>query len=210
MKSDTYELKIMELVQKKIKYLFFKRLFDLLAAIILIIPALPIIVIFSVIVKIDTPGPAFYKQERVGFMGKKIFITKIRSMYDGIEKQSGAMWAQKNDTRITRVGRFIRNSRIDELPQIFSVLKGDLSFIGPRPERPGFTKQFSAEFEGFEKRLQIKPGLSGWAQVTGGYDMLPEEKLKADLYYIQNVSFFLDIIIIFKTLKVVVTGDGAR
>lgn len=163
------------------KYLVFKRMFDFVFAILLAIPAIPIILIFGILVKIETPGSMFYKQERVGLMGKKIYITKIRSMYDGIEKKSGAMWAQKNDARVTKVGHFIRKTRIDELPQILNVLEGSMSFIGPRPERPVFTEQFVNEVPGFEKRLSIKPGLSGLAQIRGGYEATPGEKLIADV-----------------------------
>lgn len=192
------------------KYLVFKRMFDFVFAILLAIPAIPIILIFGILVKIETPGSMFYKQERVGLMGKKIYITKIRSMYDGIEKKSGAMWAQKNDVRVTKVGHFIRKTRIDELPQILNVLEGSMSFIGPRPERPVFTEQFVNEVPGFEKRLSIKPGLSGLAQIRGGYEATPGEKLIADVEYINNVSLKMDAMILVQTLRVVVTGDGAR
>lgn len=192
------------------KYLVFKRMFDFVFAILLAIPAIPIILIFGILVKIETPGSMFYKQERVGLMGKKIYITKIRSMYDGIEKKSGAMWAKKNDARVTKVGHFIRKTRIDELPQILNVLEGSMSFIGPRPERPVFTEQFVNEVPGFEKRLSIKPGLSGLAQIRGGYEATPGEKLIADVEYINNVSLKMDAMILVQTLRVVVTGDGAR
>lgn len=192
------------------KYLVFKRMFDFVFAILLAIPAIPIILIFGILVKIETPGSMFYKQERVGLMGKKIYITKIRSMYDGIEKTSGAMWAKKNDARVTKVGHFIRKTRIDELPQILNVLEGSMSFIGPRPERPVFTEQFVNEVPGFEKRLSIKPGLSGLAQIRGGYEATPGEKLIADVEYINNVSLKMDAMILVQTLRVVVTGDGAR
>ncbi|MBJ7633576.1 sugar transferase [Weissella confusa] len=205
-----YRDKLERLSEKKTGYLWVKRFFDFFGALLFLIPSAPIILIFAVLVKLDTPGPAFYTQERVGLMGKKIFVTKIRSMYDGIEKKSGAMWATKNDDRVTKIGRFMRKTRIDELPQILSVLKGDMSFIGPRPERPMFTKEFSEKYSGFERRLEIKPGLSGWAQVTGGYDMRPDEKMVADLFYIQKVSLLFDLKIILMTLRVVVTGDGAR
>lgn len=205
-----YKASLDELHVKKSKYLSLKRAVDIVAALLLAVVTLPIIVIASVAVKLETPGKAFYRQERLGLLGKPIYITKIRSMYDGAEKKSGAMWAQKNDTRITKVGKFIRQTRIDELPQIWNVLKGDMSFIGPRPERPEFTKQFMIEYPGFHERLSITPGLSGWAQVTGGYEMTPGEKMQADIFYINNVSLMLDVKIVVKTLKVVITGDGAR
>jgi lipopolysaccharide/colanic/teichoic acid biosynthesis glycosyltransferase len=125
-------------------------------------------------------------------------------------EKSGAVWAQKQDPRVTRIGAFIRRTRIDELPQLFNVLKGDMSMIGPRPERPVFTEKFQSEIPGFTQRLAVKPGLSGWAQVNGGYDMTPKEKLIFDLYYIRNLTFMLELKIMLKTCKVVLTGDGAR
>lgn len=146
----------------------------------------------------------------MGLMGKRIYVTKLRSMYSDAELKSGAMWAQKNDARVTKVGSFIRKTRIDELPQILNVLSGEMSLIGPRPERPNFTDEFSESVPGFEKRLTIRPGLSGWAQVNGGYDVTPAEKLADDMYYIEHVSFKLDALIVFKTIKTVFTGDGAR
>ena len=125
-------------------------------------------------------------------------------------EKDGEKWAEVNDPRITKIGAFIRKTRIDELPQLFSVLKGDMSIIGPRPERPSFTAQFSKEIKGFSNRLLVKPGLTGLAQVNGGYDITPKEKLKYDLQYINNVTFFLEMKILLKTIKVVLTGEGAR
>ena len=123
---------------------------------------------------------------------------------------SGAKWATKNDARVTTIGKFIRVTRIDELPQFFNILKGDMTIIGPRPEREIFYKEFEKTISNFRDRLKIKPGLTGYAQVNGGYDVMPKEKLKLDLYYINNVSFSLDIKIIFKTVGIVITGKGAR
>lgn len=191
-------------------YTLFKRLFDLIFSLILMIPASIIILVFMVLVKIETPGKCFYTQERVGLMGQTIKVTKLRSMYNDAEKKSGAMWAQKEDPRVTRVGHFMRKTRIDELPQLWSVVKGDMSLIGPRPERPVFTQQFSEDIEGFEQRLLVKPGLSGYAQVHGGYDDTPAQKLENDMYYIEHFSITTDLAIFFETLRVVVTGDGAR
>ncbi|KZU29551.1 Undecaprenyl-phosphategalactosephosphotransferase [Lactiplantibacillus plantarum] len=191
-------------------YTPFKRLFDLIFSLILMIPASIIILVFMVLVKIETPGKCFYTQERVGLMGQTIKVTKLRSMYNDAEKKSGAMWAQKEDPRVTRVGHFMRKTRVDELPQLWSVVKGDMSLIGPRPERPVFTQQFSEDIEGFEQRLLVKPGLSGYAQVHGGYDDTPAQKLENDMYYIEHFSITTDLAIFFETLRVVVTGDGAR
>jgi len=162
-----------------------------------------------VAVKCESHGPIFYKQVRVGLMGRKIVITKFRSMYMDAEK-NGAQWAQKNDPRVTRVGKIIRRTRIDELPQLFSVLKGDLSLIGPRPERPNFTEEFSHKYPGFEKRLRIKPGLSGYAQINGGYDIDPGQKAKLDCYYINHLSFWIDVKIFISTIKIIFSGEGAR
>lgn len=191
-------------------YIHLKRGFDFVFGLILAIVAIPIILIFAVAVRLETPGSPFYKQERVGLMGRRIYITKIRSMYQDAESNSGAVWAQKHDARITKIGAFMRNTRIDELPQIWNVLKGELSFIGPRPERPGFTQEFSETYPGFEQRLRIVPGLSGLAQVRGGYDATPSQKLVDDMEYIETVSFKQDVKIVLNTVGVVITGRGAH
>lgn len=204
---------IQKLSEQKVKtsaYLNFKRFLDIIISLVLLIPSSVLILIFGILVKLETPGKMFYSQERVGIMGKPIHITKLRSMFQDAEKKSGAMWAKKNDARVTKVGSFIRKTRMDELPQLFSVLKGDLSLIGPRPERPMFTEEFSKDIPGFEQRLRITPGLSGWAQVNGGYDATPSEKLVDDLYYIDHVSPKMDFKILWMTIKVVLTGHGAR
>ena len=205
-----YIQKLNEQDVKKSAYVKIKRLLDIIGSLILLIPSIIPIIIFGILIKLETPGKMFYSQERVGYMGKPIYITKLRSMFQDAEKKSGAMWATKNDARVTRVGSFIRKTRIDELPQLFSVLKGDLSLIGPRPERPMFTEEFSKDIPGFEQRLRITPGLSGWAQVNGGYDETPAEKLVDDLYYIDHVGPWLDFKILWMTIKVVITGHGAR
>lgn len=190
-------------------YPYVKRFLDILLSLLALPIAVPIILIFAVIIKLETPGPAFFLQERVGLHGKYFKVIKLRSMGVNAEK-NGAQWATKNDPRVTKVGAFIRKTRIDELPQLFNVLKGDMSLIGPRPERPMFTAQFNEEIPGFIDRLQVKPGITGWAQVNGGYDITPREKLELDRYYINNMSFWLDLKIILKTIKVCITGDGAR
>lgn len=171
--------------------------------------ALPLILVFAILVMLETPGSPFYIQERVGKNGKHFNIIKLRSMRADAEKD-GAKWAEVNDSRVTKVGAFIRKTRIDELPQLLSVLKGDMSLIGPRPERPMFTAQFNKEIKGFEYRLLVKPGLTGLAQVSGGYDISPKEKLHYDLEYIKNLNFALELKILIKTFKVVLTGEGAR
>ena len=190
-------------------YPYVKRIFDILISLLSMPIALIIITIFAIIIKIESPGPAFFLQERVGLNGRNFLMIKLRSMRIDAEK-NGAQWAAKNDPRVTKVGAFIRKTRIDELPQLFNVLKGDMSLIGPRPERPIFMEQFNKEIPGFIDRLKVRPGITGWAQVNGGYDITPKEKLELDRYYINNISFWLDLKIILKTIKVCITGDGAR
>ncbi|MFU1719939.1 exopolysaccharide biosynthesis polyprenyl glycosylphosphotransferase [Bacillus velezensis] len=195
--------------ERTARYLAFKRFMDIVFALAGLLAALPVMGLFSILIRLESPGPAFYKQERVGKDGKPFYLYKLRSMKIDAEK-SGAVWALKKDPRVTKVGAFIRRTRIDELPQLVNVLRGEMSLIGPRPERPVFTEQFQAEIPGFTERLAVKPGLSGWAQVNGGYDMTPREKLMFDLYYIRNLTFSLELKIMLKTCKVIWTGDGAR
>lgn len=206
--EDVYLRKLNKMVEHP--YIPVKHLLDVIFAGIILVVTSPVILLFMLLVRLETPGNVFYGQERVGLMGKKFKVVKLRSMYDGIEKKSGAMWAQKNDPRVTKIGHFMRKTRIDELPQLWSVIKGDMSLIGPRPERPNFTAQFSEEYPGFEQRLRIKPGLSGYAQVHGGYDVTPGEKAELDNYYIEHFGISIDAHIFFKTIAVVFTGDGAR
>ncbi|MGL5066383.1 MAG: sugar transferase [Sarcina sp.] len=190
-------------------YLAFKRTVDLIIAVIGLVFALPIILITCIIVRLESKGNPIYKQKRVGLENKEFYIYKIRSMVSDAEA-CGAKWATKNDARITKVGKFIRMTRLDELPQFVNILKGDMTIIGPRPEREIFYKEFEKDIPNFRDRLLIKPGLTGYAQVHGGYDVTPKEKLDLDLYYIKNVSFGLDMKIIFKTMFIVISGDGAR
>ncbi|MCI0946049.1 sugar transferase [Clostridioides difficile] len=197
------------IVKGTVLFDLYQRIMDLVLSIIGLVIGLPLIAIFGILIKIEDKGPITYKQERLGKCGRRFYIYKLRSMRTDAEK-FGAQWAEKDDPRITKVGKFIRKTRIDEIPQLFNILKGDMGLIGPRPERPNFTVQFNEEIPGFINRLAIKPGLTGWAQVNGGYEITPEEKLKEDIYYIKNRSILLDFKILFKTVKVVLTGDGAR
>lgn len=190
-------------------YFLFKSSFDLIFAIVGLFVTSPILILFCLFIKLESKGPAFYFQERVGVNGRTFNVIKLRSMYTDAEA-NGARWALKNDPRVTKIGAFIRKTRIDEIPQLINVIKGEMSLIGPRPERPIFTTQFSKEIPGFKSRLIVKPGLTGWAQVNGGYDITPKEKLELDLFYIRKISFWLEIRILLKTFKVVLTGDGAR
>lgn len=197
------------LCKESIMYNMYSRILDICLSLIGLVIGIPLIIIFGILIKLEDKGPIIYKQERVGKYGKLFNIYKVRSMKVDAEK-NGAQWAQENDPRILKVGNFIRKTRIDEIPQLFNILKGDMSIVGPRPERPIFTMQFNEDIDGFINRLLVKPGLTGWAQVNGGYEMTPEEKLKWDIDYIQNRNAFIDTRIIFRTVKVVLTGEGAR
>lgn len=190
-------------------YIPFKTIFDVCFALLLLLVTAPVVLIAAIAIKIESKGPVFYHQTRVGLMGKHLTVTKLRSMYTDAEK-NGAKWADKEDSRITKVGKVIRKTRIDELPQLLSVVKGEMSLIGPRPERPEFTEQFSHEFPGFEQRLRIKPGLSGYAQVHGGYEIDPGRKAELDCYYIDNFGLTMDAKVFIDTIKTVITGEGAR
>ncbi|MGN7385524.1 sugar transferase [Sporosarcina sp. SAFN-015] len=189
--------------------LLWKRLLDLGFAFLLLPFAIILIFTFLIIIKLESRGPAFYFQQRVGLNGQYFKVIKLRSMRNDAEK-NGAVWAENNDPRITRVGKFIRKTRIDELPQLINVIKGDMSVVGPRPERPMFTAEFEKEHPGFTRRLSVKPGLTGWAQVNGGYEITPLEKVELDVHYINNMNLKTDIMILLLTIKIVLTGHGAR
>lgn len=197
-------------IKTALGYKIFKRLFDFLfSAIALCLMILPMAVI-SVIIKCTSEGPILHKQERLGYKGKKFTIIKFRSMYVNAEKD-GAQWSMgEDDDRITHFGHFLRKTRLDELPQFFSVLKNDMSLIGPRPEREVFYYEFETYIHGFSERLKVKPGMTGLAQICGGYNLKPEEKIFYDVEYIKNQSIMLDLKIIFKTIYVVITGNGAK
>ena len=190
-------------------YLIFKRIIDIIIGTIGCLLASPIILITCILVRLESRGNPIYSQKRVGFRDKEFKIYKIRSMVSDAEI-NGAKWATKNDSRVTTIGKFIRLTRIDELPQFFNILRGDMTIIGPRPEREVFYKEFEKTIPNFRNRLLVKPGLTGYAQVNGGYDVSPKEKLELDLYYIENISIGLDLKIIFKTIGVVFSGEGAR
>lgn len=190
--------------------LIWKRLLDILFGVIGLIISAPFILVFGIIIKLTSPGPVFFKQERVGYMGKNFKVIKLRSMRNDAEAKTGAVWAKKNDPRVTPVGRFMRKTRIDEMPQFWNVLKGDMSLVGPRPERPELTEKFYKQWPEFPQRLRIIPGITGYAQVNGGYDISPKEKCHLDNYYIKHHSFLFDIKIALQTIKTMFTGDGAR
>lgn len=186
-----------------------KRLIDIFLSVLgLLILWLPILLI-ALLIRLDSPGPGFFVQERLGKGGKAFTMIKFRSMYTNAEV-NGPQWAEKNDARCTKLGKFLRKSRLDELPQLVNILKGDMSFVGPRPERGYFYDEFEKYIPHFRQRLLVKPGLTGLAQVNGGYELKPEEKIVFDLEYISKRSFKMDISCIWKTIKVVFSHDGAR
>ncbi|MCL4215603.1 MAG: sugar transferase [Candidatus Hydrogenedentes bacterium] len=187
-----------------------KRAIDIASAILGLIAASPIIVATAIIVKLDSKGPVFYKQIRSGLHGRGFEIIKFRTMRTDAEKNTGPVWAMKEDPRITRVGRFLRNKRIDEIPQLWNVLRGDMSLVGPRPERPHFIEEFSKDDPLFPLRLRVRPGVTALSHVWGRYDSTPTDRLRYDLVYLSNVSFRLDLRIMFDTVKTVITGRGAQ
>lgn len=192
---------------------FVKRSFDIGASLLLLILAVPLMLLAALAIAIESPGPIIYRQERVGRGGRTFNVMKFRSMYSDAEADGKPRWAKANDSRITRVGKFARRTRIDELPQIFNVLNGDMSFVGPRPERPYFVAQLSQQIPFYAARHSVKPGITGWAQVRYKYGNTIDDavhKLQYDLYYVKNHSLFLDILILFKTFAVVFSGEGAH
>ena len=190
-------------------YLTAKRLFDIvLAAFLLLLFSVPMLIL-GILVFFTSKGPAFYRQERLGLRGKPFMLIKFRSMRHDAEKD-GPSWAKDDDDRCTRFGKFLRKTRLDELPQFWNILVGDMSFVGPRPERAVFYEEFETYIHGFRNRLAVTPGLTGWAQVNGGYDLLPEEKIVYDMEYISNRCWKMDIQCLLQTVKVVLTHDGSR
>jgi sugar transferase (PEP-CTERM system associated) len=190
-----------------------KRLFDLLVSTAMLLACLPIMALTALLIKLESPGPVLYRQERVGQGCRSFTILKFRSMCEDAEKDGKPRWAGQNDNRITLVGRFIRRTRIDELPQIFNVFFGDMSFVGPRPERPYFVQDLTQKIPYYGVRHTVKPGITGWAQVRYPYGATDEDamhKLQYDLYYVKNHSLFLDLMILFQTAQVVLWGKGAR
>ena len=194
----------------RIEQRFIKRTIDLVCSVLLVIIASPVMLLSALIIKCSDGGPVFYKQVRCTMGGKKFNIIKFRSMRVDAEKDGVARLASKGDPRITPFGRFIRAVRIDELPQLFNIIKGDMSFIGPRPERPEIIEQYMEDMPEFAFRTKVKAGLAGYAQVYGKYNTTPYDKLKLDLTYIENYSVWLDIKLMFLTLKVLITPDSTE
>ena len=189
-----------------------KRLFDITASLLLLVLSAPFILFGALAVKLDSKGPALYRQTRVGLFGQTFEVIKLRSMRTDAEVD-GAQWAAKDDPRVTRIGKFLRKTRIDELPQTWSVLKGEMSFVGPRPERPEFVADLEDKLSYYAERHMVKPGITGWAQVNYPYGASIEDsrhKLEYDLYYVKNYTPFLDLLILLQTLRVVLWNEGAR
>ncbi|PZP18669.1 MAG: sugar transferase, partial [Sphingomonas hengshuiensis] len=191
----------------------FKRLFDIAASLMLLALTMPVMAMTAIAIKLESKGPVFYRQRRVGLYNVGFDIIKLRSMRQDAEAAGKAVWAEKDDPRITRVGRFIRKVRIDELPQAWSVLKGEMSFVGPRPERPQFVEDLEQKLPYYAERHMVKPGITGWAQINYPYGASIEDarqKLEYDLYYAKNYSPFLDLLILIQTIRVVLWPEGAR
>ncbi|MGE4324181.1 MAG: TIGR03013 family XrtA/PEP-CTERM system glycosyltransferase [Sphingobium sp.] len=190
-----------------------KRLFDIVASAILLALTGPIILLAALLVKLDSKGPAFYRQQRVGLYGQEFWIVKLRTMRQDAEVGGQAVWAEQDDPRITRLGRWLRKLRIDELPQSWTVLKGDMSFVGPRPERRQFVEDLEQHLRYYAERHMVKPGITGWAQINYPYGASIEDsanKLEYDLYYAKNYTPFLDLLILIQTVRVILWPDGAR
>ncbi len=194
-------------------FLVVRRLFAILASAVLLLLVLPVIPFVILAIKLDSRGSVFYRQQRVGLAGKVFYCFKFRTMRQDAESDTGPTWAGDDDPRITRVGKFLRKSRLDEIPQLWCVVKGDMAFVGPRPERPEFVEMLSNVIQYYPVRSAVRPGVTGWAQVKYKYGNTVEdskEKLQYDLYYIKNASLGLDLMIMFQTIKIVLLGRGAQ
>lgn len=207
--QETVEVESIDAFQPRRVYDFIKRLADIIMSICAIIVLFVPMLIIALLISADSKGNPIYSQTRLGKDQKPFKIYKFRSMIVDAEKD-GAQWATDDDPRVTDFGRILRNTRLDELPQLFNILKGDMSFVGPRPERPEFYDVFDTYIIGFRQRMLIKPGLTGYAQVNGGYDLKPEEKIVYDIEYIKNRSVKMDVKCVLKTIRIVFTREGAK
>ena len=188
-----------------------KRFFDIVLSLVILFLFWPVMLLTALVVKLDSPGPALFRQERVGLKGQPFVVNKFRSMRTDAEAATGPVWSSEDDPRITKVGRFIRKTRLDELPQLFNVLGGSMSLVGPRPEREHFVKDLAERIPYFHQRHIVKPGLTGWAQIKYSYGSTDEDalaKLQYDLFYIKNHSVLFDLSILFSTIKTVVLRKG--
>lgn len=205
---EIYQVEQSAVVEKPV-YQAVKRLFDVVvSALALLIFGIPMLLLMPVI-RADSPGPAIFRQERLGKGGKPFVIYKYRTMQMDAERD-GPQWARAHDVRCTKLGRLLRRGHIDELPQLVNVLRGEMSLVGPRPERAYFYQEFERYIRGFSQRLQVTPGITGWAQINGGYELLPEEKILFDMEYIRHRSVMFDIRCLLGTVRVVFRHDGAR
>lgn len=205
---EIYQVEQSAVVEKPV-YQAVKRLFDVVvSALALLILGIPMLLLMPVI-RADSPGPAIFRQERLGKGGKPFVIYKYRTMQIDAERD-GPQWARAHDVRCTKLGRLLRRGHIDELPQLVNVLRGEMSLVGPRPERACFYQEFERYIRGFSQRLQVTPGITGWAQINGGYELLPEEKILFDMEYIRHRSVMFDIRCLLGTVRVVFRHDGAR
>jgi len=192
---------------------FVKRAFDLVVSAVMLLLALPVMLLTAIAIRLESPGPVIYRQERVGLGGRRFMCLKFRSMRMDAEPDGVPRWAERSDPRVTRVGTVIRKLRIDELPQLINVLRGEMSFVGPRPERPSFVKELKEAIAFYDVRHCVKPGITGWAQVRYSYGASVEDarkKLQFDLYYVKNHSLFLDLLILVETVRVVLFREGAQ
>ncbi len=202
--STTFILK--HFYASKVKFIY-----DFIFAIFLLIIGLPLLFFVACVIKLDSKGPIFFKQVRLGKNNEKFTLIKFRTMIENAEIETGPVWTDKKDPRITFVGKLLRRFYLDEVPQLFNVLKGEMSIVGPRPERPYFAEQLVKKYPSYLDRLLVKPGLTGWAQINQSYDMSIKDvgqKLKYDFYYIENLSFIFDLQIMIKTILVVLLGKG--
>ena len=209
MKTLNQPIQSLTFTSRKAIYFYFKRLLDLFVSITALVILHPILLVICILIRLDSKGPIFFIQERMGKDGEPFNIIKFRTMNQDAEKD-GPQWANKDDIRITRVGYFLRKYRLDETPQFINVIKGEMSLIGPRPERKVFMEAFESELPHFSERLKVKPGITGWAQTNGGYELTQEEKLNLDLYYINHLSFLLDLKIVFQSFLVIIFAKGWR
>ncbi len=205
------EKKSVTLNYRLIYLTFFKRSMDLVLSVLFFITGMPFYFIFGLLIKLNSKGPVLFKQTRTGLENNSFILYKFRSMRFNAEADTGPVWTEQDDSRITKLGRFLRRFRLDELPQLLNVIKGDMSLVGPRPERPFFVEKLMHEFPFYTHRLKVRPGITGWAQIKHPYDEQFEdvrEKLRYDFYYIENVDFWMDLKIIFKTFRVMLSGNG--
>jgi|tagenome__1003787_1003787.scaffolds.fasta_scaffold20989271_4 lipopolysaccharide/colanic/teichoic acid biosynthesis glycosyltransferase len=209
MKTLNQPIQSLTFTNSKAIYFYYKRLLDLFVSITALVILHPILLVICILIRFDSKGPIFFIQERMGKDGVPFTIIKFRTMNQDSEKD-GPQWVNKDDIRITQIGYFLRKYRLDETPQFINVIKGEMSLIGPRPERKVFMEEFERELPHFSERLKVKPGITDWAQTNGGYELTQEEKLNLDLYYINHLSYFLDLKIVFQSFLVIIFTKGWR